>query len=100
MYFVRTSKAKMICIAIGILFTVLTVIFYWISDFDELIRYGYANRTMRIIDTIVFFIFAVLSFGASIILHIIEKDAHDELDSIAKRISREIENSQRNSNDQ
>jgi uncharacterized membrane protein (DUF485 family) len=46
---------------------------------------------MRRLDTVVFFIFAVLSFGASIVLNAIVKDAQDELDSISAEIERRIE---------
>ncbi|WP_438434994.1 hypothetical protein [Gorillibacterium sp. sgz500922] len=92
-YFERTNKAKMVLILLGILFMVLTFIFYGLSNFSDLIHYGFANHLMRIIDTIVFFIFAILSFAASIVLHCIVKDAEEEMDSMAAQISREIEKS-------
>ncbi|ANS76254.1 hypothetical protein AWM70_18065 [Paenibacillus yonginensis] len=91
MYFERTNNAKIVMIVLGVLFTLLTFIFYGISNFGELIHYGIADRLMRKIDTVVFFIFAVLSFAASIVLHFIMKDAQDELDAMAAQISREIE---------
>ncbi|MFC5528857.1 hypothetical protein [Cohnella yongneupensis] len=91
MYFERTSLAKIILIVLGVLFTILTFIFYGMSNFGELIHYGIADRLMRKIDTVVFFIFAAISFAASIVLHVIMKDAQEELDAVAARISREID---------
>lgn len=90
-FFERTSKANMVLILLGSLFTLLTFIFYGLSDFGELIHYGSADHLMRRLDTVVCFVFAILSFAASIVLHCIVKDAEEEMDAIAAHISREIE---------
>jgi hypothetical protein len=93
MYFERTKITKFVLVALGGLFTFLTFVFYRMSNFGELIHHGYDNHLMRKIDTVVFFIFAILSFAASIVLHLIAKDAEEEIDAVAARISREIEKS-------